>query len=209
MSFTDKVVLGQEGGYGVHSACSNITFENCTFDLSESTEAKNKKFAISRTLTGPSIDCFTDLTVKNCSFKNADRAISMTTDLSGITVENCKFENLASYAVYIVNASGDIKIKNNTANNTKGVLQIGTVGNTFATSGDANSVIIIDNVAENMACDNKKVFWAGNGSSNIESVTFTVTGNRCTYTNGSTYVGFYIEHADGSVKGAEKSIEQQ
>ena len=203
ISFTDTVVLGE--GILAVSECSDITFENCKFDLSE---AGGKKYAISRNNSLKSSYCY-NVTVRGCSFKNAARGMSMPCDLRDLTVENCTFENLSSYAIYIKNAGGSINVNNNTANNTSSILSIGTLGNTYSSIGNATDVIIKDNKGTQLICKgSEEAFWATYGNAAIDDVKFTINGNTCTYKDGRNFKGFWIKSAKGAIKDPEKWIEQ-
>ncbi len=213
ISFTDQVVIGQDNiSYG-RSQCSNIVFENCDFDLSESTA--NYKDAIKRgapSVSGVIADkevvaYLKDITIRNCTFKNTRYGANLG-KARNVTVENCKFVDSTDYAVRIDDAAGDIVMNNNTADRTGGFLTINTVGNNYSTTMPATAVTITNNTATNMTCKDQMVFMAAfdnvnyNGTTQSSKAAYTITGNTVSYTNSSyTSIGFLIKKTYGpSVK---------
>ena len=188
ISFTDRVVIGQDtSSYGL-SKCTNITFDNCKFDLSTSTEKypdaiKRSGAAVSGTISEKETVAYMDgLTVKNCTFTNVRYGV-FGGKARNTTVENCTFTNCSSYAVRIDDVAGKLNIVGNTADKTGGVLTINTVGNNYSTTDIQTDVTIKGNTATGMTCENGNVFMTTydnakkSGKSN-----YTITGNSCTYT---------------------------
>ena len=188
ISFTDRVVIGQDtSSYGL-SKCTNITFDNCKFDLSTSTEKypdaiKRSGAAVSGTISEKETVAYIDgLTVKNCTFTNVRYGV-FGGKARNTTVENCTFTNCSSYAVRIDDVAGKLNIVGNTADKTGGVLTINTVGNNYSTTDIQTDVTIKGNTATGMTCENGNVFMTTydnakkSGKSN-----YTITGNSCTYT---------------------------
>ena len=98
-------------------------------------------------------------------------------------MENCSFTNCSSYAVRFEDVAGKLNVIGNIVNKAGGVLSINTVGNNYSTTDIQTDVVIRDNVATNMTCDNGYVFVTAfdNARSSGKS-TYTITGNQCSYT---------------------------
>ena len=205
ISFTAQVVIGQDNSFYGRSQCSNIVFENCDFDLSESTA--EYKDAIKRGAPSVSenisekedVAYLKDITIRNCTFKNT-RYGAFLGMARNVTVENCKFTNSDLYAVRINDAAGDIVMNNNTADRTGGFLRIGTVGNNYSTTKPATTIIITNNIATNMTCPDKEVFCANydevnrDTAANTSKAAYTIVGNTVSYTNSNfTSIGFWIK----------------
>ena len=78
---------------------------------------------------------------------------------------------------------GNANISNNTVKNAKGVLQINTVGNNYNTSDITTDVVIKNNTATGMTCENGYVFYTNyDNARKSGKSTYTITGNSCTYT---------------------------
>ena len=188
ISFTDKVVLGQDRSSWGRSQCSNIKFVNCNFDLSGSTE--NYPDAI--TLKGASVSgtisekedvaYVKGVTIEDCSFTNIRYALFCGKGRD-VSIKNCKVENASSYAFRIDDVAGSLAVEGNTVTNAEGVLKINTVGNNYSTTDITTNVVVKGNNAYNMTCGNGNVFVTtfDNAKSSGKS-TYTITGNSCTYT---------------------------
>ena len=188
ISFTDRVVIGQSGSTAGLSQCSNITFVNCKFDMSASKEKYKDAIyhgdvSVKGTITEEAeSNAYLDgLTVKNCDFKNCRNAIRGG-KARNVSVEGCNFDVISSVAVNFRDVAGKIELIGNTADSTMGVLEINTVGNNYSTTKQETQVVIENNVATNMTCDNGKVYYTGfdNARASGKS-TYTVSGNTCTY----------------------------
>ena len=186
ITFTDAVKLGQNTALYGPSKCSNITFENCKFDLTNSKDAATSRYAIKRssakgTGTDESIYYTNGLTVKNCEFNNVASGIFVSM-MRDVIVENCTFTNCKSAAIRFGDAVGNVNIIGNTISNAKGVLSIAYVANNSNTTDTQTDTVIKDNTATNMTCNNGEVFMAtyDNGKTSGKS-TYTITGNSCTY----------------------------
>lgn len=188
ISFTDKVVVGQDtSSYGL-SQCTDITFDGCKFDLATSTEKypdaiRRMGGTVSGTISEKEAVAYMDgFTVKNCEFVNVRYGI-FGGKARNVTVENNSFTNCSSYAVRFEDVAGFVNIIGNTANSTGGVLSINTVGNNYSTTDIQTDVTIKDNTATGMTCGNGNVFMTAydnarkSGKSN-----YTITGNTCSYT---------------------------
>lgn len=216
ISFTDKVVVGQNtSAYGL-SQCTNITFDGCAFDLATSTEEypdaiKRMGGAVLGTISEKEAVAYLNgLTVKNCSFKNVFRAV-YTDKTRNATIENCTFANCSSYAVRFGDAAGKLNIVGNTVKDAGGVLTISTVGNNFSTTNVQTDVTIKNNTATDMTCDNGNVFVTNfdNAKASGKS-TYTISGNSCTYTQSfeAPLLGFRINHFSSNVKDTGEFIAQ-
>ena len=188
ISFTDRVVIGQDTvSYGL-SKCTDITFDNCKFDLSTSTEKykdaiKHGASTVSGTISEKeAVAYMKGLTVKNCKFTNVRYGI-FGGKVRNTTVENCTFTNASSYAVRFEDVAGSLNIIGNIANKAEGVLTINTVGNNYSTTDIETNVIIKNNTASDMTCGNGNVFMTvyDNAKKSGKS-DYTITGNSCTYT---------------------------
>ncbi len=188
ITFTDQVVIGQSTSSYGYSQCSNITFRNCKFDLSKSTEEDKdaiKRFgvAVSGNISEKETVAYMDgLVIENCEFTNCRYAV-FGGRARNITITNCKFTNLSEHAIRFDDVAGNVEISGNTADNTGGMLRISTVGNNYSTTDIRTNVTIKNNTATNMTCSNGRVFYAtfDNARSSGKS-TYTITGNTCTYT---------------------------
>ena len=205
ITFTDAVKLGQNTALYGPSKCSNITFENCKFDLTNSKDAATSRYAIKRssakgTGTDESIYYTNGLTVKNCEFNNVASGIFVSM-MRDVTVENCTFTNCKSAAIRFGDAVGNVNIIGNTISNAKGVLSIAYVANNSNTTDTQTNTVIKDNTATNMTCNNGEVFMAtyDNGKTSGKS-TYTITGNSCTYATeySAPLNGFKIAKTYGS-----------
>ena len=204
ITFTDAVKLGQNTALYGPSKCSNITFENCKFDLTNSKDAATSRFAIKRssakgTGTDESIYYTNGLTVKNCEFNNVASGIFVSM-MRDVTVENCTFTNCTSAAIRFGDVAGKVNILGNKADNAKGVLQISYVGNTYSTTDIQTNMTIKDNTATNMSCENGKVFYTDyDNARKSGKSTYTITGNSCTYATEypAPLNGFQIVKANG------------
>ena len=201
ISFTDKVVIGQDTtSYGL-SKCKDIIFDGCKFDLSTSTEeypdAIKRGGAIVRgTISEKEAVAYMDgLTVKNCTFTNVRYGV-FGGKVRNTTVENCAFTNCSSYAVRFDDVAGELNVIGNTVNKAGGVLSINTVGNNYSTTDIKTDVTIKNNKATDMTCGNGDVFMTtfDNARKSGKS-TYTITGNSCTYTQSfeETLNGFRIK----------------
>ncbi len=188
ISFTDQVVIGQDtSSYGL-SKCTDITFDNCKFNLATSTEKypdaiKRMGAMVSGTISEKEAVAYLNgLTIKNCEFTNVRYGV-FGGKVRNTTVENCSFTNCSSYAVRFGDVAGKLNVIGNTVNKAGGVLSINTVGNNYSTTDIQTDVVIRDNVATNMTCDNGYVFVTeyDNARSSGKS-TYTITGNQCSYT---------------------------
>ena len=187
ITFTDAVKLGQDRVRYGPSKCSNITFENCKFDLTDSKDAATSRYAIKRssangTGTDESISYTKGLTVKNCEFNNVASGIFVSM-MRDVTVENCTFTNCTSAAIRFGDVAGKVNILGNKADNAMGVLQISYVGNIYSTTDIQTNMTIKDNTATNMSCKNGKVFYTDyDNARKSGKSTYTISGNSCTYT---------------------------
>ena len=188
ISFTDVVVIGQDSsGYGL-SKCTDITFDNCKFNLATSTEKypdaiKRMGGAVYGTISEKeAVAYMSGLTVKNCKFTNVRYGVSGG-KVRNTTLENCTFTNCSSYAVRFEDVAGKLNVIGNTVNKAEGVLSINTVGNNYSTTDIQTDVTIKDNNAVGMTCRNGYVFVTtyDNAKKSGKS-TYTITGNSCTYT---------------------------
>ena len=184
ITFTDAVKLGQNTALYGPSKCSNITFENCKFDLANSQDAAGSRFAIkcsSAKGADESISYTNGLTVKNCEFNNVASGIFVSL-MRDVTVEKCTFTNCKSAAIRFGDVVGNVKIIGNTIDQAKGALSIACVANSSTTANIQTSTVIKDNTATGMSCGNGKVFMTtyDNGKAAGKS-TYTITGNSCTY----------------------------
>ena len=123
ISFTDRVVVGQDTVSYNLSKCSNITFDNCKFDLATSTEKypdaiKRSSVSVSGTISEKEVVAYMDgLTVKNCAFTNVRYGV-FGGKVRNTTVENCTFTNCSSYAVRFDDVAGKLNLIGNTADKT-------------------------------------------------------------------------------------------
>ena len=204
--FTDMVIIGQNtSGYGC-SKCTNITFDNCKFDLSSSTE----KYPDAIKRMGPSVSgtisekeavaYMVGFTVKNCEFLNVRYGI-FGGKVRNVTIENCSFADCSSYAVRFEDVAGKLDVLGNKADKTGGVLTINTVGNNYSTTDVQTYITVKDNKAVGMTCGNGNVFMTtfDNARASGKSA-YTITGNSCTYaqTFDEPLNGFRIKSNYGS-----------
>ena len=187
ISFTDAVKLGQDTARYGPSKCSNITFENCKFDLTDSKDDATSRFAIKRssakgTGTDESIYYTNGLTVKNCEFNNVASGIFVSM-MRDVTVENCTFTNCTTAAIRFGDVAGNVNIIGNTISNAKGVLSIAYVANNSTTTDTQTNTVIKNNTATSMTCNNGDVFMTTYDNARKSGMsTYTITGNSCTYT---------------------------
>lgn len=188
ISFTDRVVIGQDtSSYGL-SKCTDITFDNCKFNLATSTEKypdaiKRMGGTVSGTISEKEVVAYMrGLTVKNCVFTNVRYGVDGG-KVRNTTVENCTFTNCSAYAVRFEHVAGELNVIGNTVNKAGGVLSINTVGNNYSTTDIQTDVTIKNNKATDMTCGNGDVFMTtfDNARKSGKS-TYTITGNSCTYT---------------------------
>lgn len=188
ISFTDRVVIGQDtSSYGL-SKCTDITFDNCRFNLATSTEKypdaiKRMGGTVSGTISEKeAVAYMSGLTVKDCVFTNVRYGI-FGGKVRNTTVENCTFTNCSSYAVRFEDVAGKLNVIGNTVNKAEGVLSINTVGNNYSTTDIQTDVTIKNNNAVGMTCRNGYVFvTAYDNAKKSGKSTYTITGNSCTYT---------------------------
>ena len=188
ISFTDRVVIGQDtSSYGL-SKCTDITFDNCKFNLVTSTEKypdaiKRMGATVSGTISEKEAVAYLNgLTIKNCEFTNVRYGV-YGGKVRNTTVENCTFTNCSSYAVRFEDVAGKLNVIGNTVNKAEGVLSINTVGNNYSTTDIQTDVTIKDNNAVGMTCRNGYVFvTAYDNAKKSGKSTYTITGNSCTYT---------------------------
>ena len=188
ISFTDRVVIGQDtSSYGL-SKCTDITFDNCRFNLATSTEKypdaiKRMGATVSGTISEKeAVAYMSELTVKDCVFTDVRYGI-YGGKVRNTTVENCTFTNCSSYAVRFEDVAGKLNVIGNTVNKAEGVLSINTVGNNYSTTDIQTDVTIKNNNAVGMTCRNGYVFvTAFDNAKKSGKSTYTITGNRCTYT---------------------------
>ena len=188
ISFTDRVVIGQDtSSYGL-SKCTDITFDNCKFNLATSTEKypdaiKRMGATVSGTISEKEAVAYLNgLTIKNCEFTNVRYGV-YGGKVRNTTVENCSFTNCSSYAVRFEDVAGELNVIGNTVNKAEGVLSINTVGNNYSTTDIQTDVTIKDNNAVGMTCRNGYVFvTAYDNAKKSGKSTYTITGNSCTYT---------------------------
>ena len=188
ISFTDRVVIGQDkSSYGL-SKCTDITFDNCKFNLATSTEKypdaiKRMGATVSGTISEKEAVAYLNgLNIKNCEFTNVRYGV-YGGKVRNTTVENCSFTNCSSYAVRFEDVAGELNVIGNTVNKAEGVLSINTVGNNYSTTDIQTDVTIKDNDAVGMTCGNGNVFvTAYDNAKKSGKSTYTITGNSCTYT---------------------------
>ena len=188
ISFTDRVVIGQDtSSYGL-SKCADITFDNCKFNLATSTEKypdaiKRMGATVSGTISEKEAVAYLNgLNIKNCEFTNVRYGV-YGGKVRNTTVENCSFTNCSSYAVRFEDVAGELNVIGNTVNKAEGVLSINTVGNNYSTTDIQTDVTIKDNNAVGMTCRNGYVFvTAYDNAKKSGKSTYTITGNSCTYT---------------------------
>ena len=188
ITFTDTVLIGQDASSFGLSKCSNITFDNCKFNLATSTEEhpdaiKRMGGAVSGTISEKeAVAYMSGLTVKNCKFTNVRYGV-YGGKVRNTTLENCTFTNCSSYAVRFEDVAGKLNVIGNTVNKAEGVLSINTVGNNYSTTDIQTDVTIKDNNAVGMTCRNGYVFvTAYDNAKKSGKSTYTITGNSCTYT---------------------------
>lgn len=187
ISFTDRVVIGQDTVSYNLSKCSNITFDNCKFDLATSTEKypdaiKRSSVSVSGTISEKEVVAYMDgLTVKNCTFRNVNRGI-FAGRVNGLTVSGCVFEN-ASIAVRADDAVGTLEILSNTVNNAENVFKIdGYALNVYSTTHTDCTIRIKNNTATNLTCDNGEAFMGSIFPEYAANVVYDIAGNSCSYT---------------------------
>ncbi len=208
ITFTDKVVLGQDGFSWGLSQCSNIKFVNCNFDLSGSTETypdaiSLKGASVSGTISEKEDVAYVKgIAIEDCSFTNIRHALFCGKGRD-VSIKNCKVENASSYAFRIDDVAGRLTVEGNTVTNAEGVLKINTVGNNYSTTDITTNVVVKGNNAYNMTCGNGNVFVTtfDNAKSSGKS-TYTITGNSCTYTESfeTPLCGFRIKSNYGPSK---------
>lgn len=208
ISFTDRVVIGQdESNYG-YSQCTNITFDSCKFDLSTSAEKypdaiKRMGGTVSGTISEKEAVAYMNgLTIKNCEFVNVRYGV-YAGKARNTTVEGCSFTNCSSYAVRFEDVAGKLNVISNTVNTAAGVLSINTVGNNYSTTDIQTDVVIKNNTATGMTCGNGNVFvTAYDNARTSDKSTYTITGNSCTYsqTFDAPLYGFRIKSTYGPSK---------
>ena len=188
ITFTDTVLIGQDASSFGLSKCSNITFDNCKFNLATSTEEhpdaiKRMGGTVSGTISEKeAVAYMSGLTVKNCKFTNVRYGV-YGGKVRNTTLENCTFTNCSSYAVRFEDVAGKLNVIGNTVNKAGGVLSINTVGNNYSTTDIQTDVTIKDNNAVGMTCRNGYVFvTAYDNAKKSGKSTYTITGNSCTYT---------------------------
>ena len=203
ISFTDKVVLGQTSTINGLSQVSNITFENCSFVISNKSTNAIYRPSVSIDSSFSEQDeanyYVNGLKIKNCSFNGGNIAIRLWA-VRNLTIESCHFSNLNARVASFTDAAGNIVISNNTADSTTGFLAINTIGNNFTTKDPATTVSVTNNIATNMNCNDKEVFYAGYDNVNRNTTTgtsksaYTIVGNTVSYTNSNfTSIGFWIK----------------
>lgn len=145
LTVTEPITFGSFAmGY---PTVNGLTFDNCVFDLSASTNTNNFGISLDR---GTGKDKILDnVTVKNCHFKGARRGINLSKSRN-LTVENCIFENCSAAAIKVGDVFGDFIVRDNTIRSGKTAVDINAVANNYnATDYDAN-VVITGNVMTNM-----------------------------------------------------------
>ena len=212
IDFTDRVVLGQLDSDNGLSQCSNITFENCNFDLSAS--GLTEKVAIYHKVTtlGEATTekvnngYISNLKISDCTFKNMDNAINIL-HANNLDVEDCTFNDISGYVIEILDLIGnDCALRRNTADNIKGMLLINTVGNNYTTPNNATKIALIKNIITNISCERDEVFMTSYDNVNYDS---TTNSSKSGYTwptwtpflnkidNSSDNVGFKIVYTYG------------
>ncbi len=181
ITFTDQVVLGQDNSSSGLSRCKNISFKNCHFDLKNS-EAEYKDAIYRGAVSAPETDAYLyGLNIENCTFENCRYAVKLGS-ARNVKIENCEFNNCTTATLMFMNIAGDLMIVDNNATNTKGMLQINTVGNNYTTSDITTNIIIKNNTATKMTCPNGEVFaTAYDNGRKAGKTTYTIEGNSCTY----------------------------
>ncbi len=187
MSFTDMVVIGQNTSSYGFSKCSNIAFANCTFDLSTSNEQypdgiRRMGGSVSGNIAEKEGTAYlNNLTVTNCTFRNADRGI-YAGKANGLVVSGCTFENVST-AVRVDDVVGTLEILGNTVNNAENVFKItGYALNVYSTTRTDCTIRIKNNTATNLTCDNGEAFMGSIYPKYADNVVYEITGNSCSYT---------------------------
>lgn len=181
ISFTDVVVVGQDKITKNLSQCSNITFNGCKFDLTNSQAAKTARYGIK--CSAYSEDDAKDIIVTNCTFANVARGVYFN-KARNATVKDCTFTNCSSYAMNFSNFVGRLNIIGNTIDQAKSALFIAAIANNYTITDDIQTdVVIKNNTATGMTCDNGDVFMANyDNAKQSGKSTYEITGNKVTYT---------------------------
>ena len=217
ISFTNRVVLGQTANTNGISQVSNITFENCNFDMPNKSTNAIYRATVSIDEENPPKEktdnaVLNGLTIRNCSFNNNKCAVWLY-DVRDLTIEGCSFSNSNLWPVTVTNVLGTVVIKNNVANGTKGVFFVGCVGNNYRSVDNKTEIHILNNIATNMTCPNGEVFKANFDNYNFADGRpgtggYEIKGNDVSYsqTFENPLNGFWLLNAGSAVKDESKLI---
>lgn len=209
ISFTDKVLLGQASYFSNYSQCSNLTFRDCSFDLQNSTERMkdaitHKGGSTSGDIAGrEKLAYLNGFLMENCSFRNVRYAF-WSSNIRDAAIRGCEMEQCSAYALRLDDVAGQLTLEENRVTGAGGVLSINTVGNNYSTTDIVTDVVIRNNVAEEMTCQNGYIFYtAFDNARSPGKSTYTVSGNSGSYTTDfeeAPLFGFRIKSTYGPSK---------
>ena len=194
ISFTDQVIFGSTSkGF---SLISNVTFEDCSFDMSAS-EAKYKDALIINAARGKSEGdkYFTaGIIVRDCEFANCRRSIDF--DMAkNTTITGCTFTN-CNWGIYAYNTVGALNFTNNVLENGEGAIDINNVANDYAAYDNSSDITVSGNIMTGMTAKYICSTLYDNGRTAGKS-SYNISDN---YWDGADYNGFVIEGNYGPSK---------
>ena len=193
IDFTDAVKIGSTTT-GL-SVLKNISFENCTFDMTESDETYKDALLIKAPSGLQDGDVYVSdgITVENCEFLNCRRSISLdkakNTNISGNNFSEC------TYGLYGYNILGNFVFSGNVLSNGEGAIQINTVSNNYAAHDYSSDITVTGNIMTGMTQKNGYFCYTAYDNGKQSGKTeYTVSDNYWGAAEGVTAVkGFRIK----------------
>ena len=193
IDFTDAVKIGST--ITGLSALKNISFENCTFDMTESDETYKDALLIKAPSGLQDGDVYVSdgITVKNCEFLNCRRSISLdkakNTNISGNNFSEC------TYGLYGYNILGKFVFSGNVLSNGEGAIRINTVSNNYAAHDYSSDITVTGNIMTGMTQRNGYFCYTAYDNGKQSGKTeYTVSDNYWGAAEGVTAVkGFRIK----------------
>ena len=194
ISFTDQVAFGSSTK-GL-SVISNLTFEDCYFDMAASALKYKDAISINSASGLNENDKYLvyGTTIKNCVFTNCRRSIDAAA-IKNTTITGCSFTG-CDYGIRAVNIIGNFKFTDNVLKNGAQAIDTNNVANNYAAYDYTSDVVVTGNVMIGMTGKYICSTEYDNGKTAGKS-TYTISDN---YWDGAQYNGFVIKSTYGPSK---------
>lgn len=195
IEFTEQTVLGSSTF--AYSSVDNLTFLNCKFDMSNSTQQYHDAVVIKNPFSSQGGDLVfsRNLRFTDCVFENCRRSIDIGKS-KDLVIEDCNFNN-CTIGLNVGDVVSEFIFKDNTVNNGDSAITINNIANNYATSDYVTRITVTGNNFTNMKNSFICATSYDNGKSSGKS-TYSIADNYWHCVDGTTPTkGFRIKSTYG------------